>query len=78
MVTVEGTVVVATCGAIVSVSSVSSCGALVAGLLHAGGSSNHGTACAEASLANNIAARSRELFFEANLIMMAFLFSVRI
>jgi hypothetical protein len=78
MVTVEGAVVVATCGAIVSISRVFSVDTPVAGLLHAGGSSNQGTACAEASLANNIAARSRELFFEANLIIMAFLFSLRI
>jgi hypothetical protein len=78
MVTVEGAVVVATCGAIVSISRISSVDMPVAGVLGAGGSSNQGTACAEASLANNIAARSRELFFEANLIIMAFLFSLRI
>jgi hypothetical protein len=78
MVTVEGAVVVATCGAIVSRSCVSSCEAPITGLLHAGGSSNQGTACAEASLANNIATSSRELVLVARLIIMAFLFSLRI
>jgi hypothetical protein len=78
MVTVEGAVVVATCGAIVSINCFSSCEALVAVLLHARRSSNQGTACAEASFANNIAARSKELVLEASLIMMAFLFSLRI
>jgi hypothetical protein len=78
MVTVEGAVVVATCGAIVSRICVSSCEGPVAGLLHAGGSSNQGTACAEASFANNIATSSRELVLVARLIIMAFLFSLRI
>jgi hypothetical protein len=78
MVTVEGAVVDATCGAIVLTSSVSSSVNPVAGALCAGGSSNQGTACAEANFANNIAIRSRDPVFEANPIMMASLFSLRI
>jgi hypothetical protein len=71
MVTVEGAVVVATCGAITSTGIVS------AGRFCIGGSSNQETAWLEATSATSIAAGRMKRFIESSLIMMPALFSLR-
>src|SRR5437588_7678832 len=78
MVTVEGSVVVATCGAIVCVSWVWLGEKFSMRLFRAGGSSSQGKPWADANLASIMIARSRKLFLGSSLIMMASLFSLRI
>jgi hypothetical protein len=77
MVTVEGSVVVATCGAIVCVSWVWFGGTFSTRLFWTSGSSSQGKPWAEANLASSMIARSREVLFASSLIMMASLFSLR-